>query len=158
MSLSKEHQETARKSLARKQELDMRRDIAIMAVFTLLYIATVYEASSSGNFQLLAAWHVIAPLIYLGGRWADKATTIVAISRNKELQSNGSSHRLIETHDSFPPEPTAKDLFSPKEIVIDLVGTVVPSALVPPAGIKLGVGSFLVAYNNHKHKLNVRQV
>lgn len=156
MPLSKEHQEIARKSLARKRELDMRMDIAIMAVSTLLYIATACEASSSGNFQLLAAWHVIAPLIYLGGRWADKATTITALTKNPELERNEASYRLIETNTSFPPEPTVQDLFSPKEISIDLIGTIIPSALVPPAGIMLGIGSFLVAYDNHKHKLNIR--
>lgn len=97
--------------------------------------------------EKMIPWYIAAAAIYIGGRIADKASTLKLIETMEHADKLEIDHGLVEMNPHLPAKPTREDLFSSEKVGLE-VGHMIPGIIFPPAGVIFGVGSMVVSHLN----------
>lgn len=120
---------------------------------TILTAALVFWALDTTNWNGMGIpLSTLSAIVCIAGRLADVGSTLSVFKVVDYLFSNGIAHPVHESNPWIGKHPSSKDILG-RGIVIDGICVAI-SATFPPVGFAMGIGSAIVALNNHR-KLSI---
>jgi len=101
-------------------------------------------------------WYIAAAAIYIGGRLADKISTIKVLEKMQQADELGIEHGIVETNPYLPAKPSKEDLFGRRKTSLD-AGTMISGIILPPLGVFYGAASGGVALFNTRVGKNLEK-
>lgn len=126
------------------------------ASILILSTSLIYAQELSMFGEKMIPWYIASAAIYIGGRIADKASTLTILETIDKADSLGIEHGLYETNPDLPAKPTAKQLLGSKRVSKELVAEAA-GIIFPPYGFAYGLVSLVAAKLNNDKRIDLEK-